>query len=72
MGSKDMSFSMRTWIEDSADHAWQHHHEEGQDLKVRSQQRASFSMQQVLRSQRALHYNLHTHVRREGNSSIWV
>lgn len=55
-----MSTILSTWIEDSADHARQHHHEEGQNLKVGSQQRTSFSMQQVLSSQRALHYNLYT------------
>lgn len=53
-------FSGVTWIKDPAYHPREDHHEEGQNFEVSSQQRSSFSMKNVFRSQRALDYNLDT------------
>lgn len=50
-----------TCVKDPADHTRQHDAKERQNLQVRSQQGAAFSMCQGLSSQRSLHNHLQNH-----------
>lgn len=55
---RDDLLVLLTWEEDAADHAWQDHHEEGQDLQVGGQQGSPFGVGEALGRQGPLNNDL--------------